>query len=474
MSIQWDIIREEIERTRARNGHGPVLPAGEYVGRAIGQERVRDKFGRDGIRVTFEVSEGPHAGTNLYASVYGHAEAVVKIPSLKGQRLAFAVYQHRLDDGRTFTRINVETIRLVTADEHAEPTAAAPMPTAEGIQRAIVDFTVGFICRDRIDTTREIIDWHEQAAEMATRVADDTNGRGVFASAYVFTTALRDHVVENDRKAAAAGNDRRGSMAGFAGPAYAPLVTIDIDRYCPLGGPDAETAKRDTIRLVEAMAGLGVPEDLIVVFFSGSKGFHVQFPSSLAGAEPSEGFADVAGTFCAGIAAMAGVTIDSSLYRTLQPLRCPNSRNEKSGLFKVWLSVDELKSLPMGAIEALARSPRPFTLPPLDLEPLPQLVEPWRLAEQQVQAAKLERAVRSKGDGNARLFRSTWDFLVNGAAEGSRATELYKAATNLMDFESVEALARALLQRPAELSGLSPREADGHIDGAVRRLYGVR
>jgi len=171
---------------------------------------------------------------------------------------------------------------------------------------------------------------------------------------------------------------------------------------------------------------------------------------------------------------MAGVTIDPSLYRTLQPLRCPNSRNEKSGLFKVWLSVDELKSLPMGAIEALARSPRPFTLPPLDLEPLPQLVESWRLAEQQVQAAKLERTVRSKGDGNARLFRSTWDFLVNGAVEGSRATELYKAATNLMDFESVEALARALLQRPAELSGLSPREADGHIDGAVRRLYGVR
>ena len=474
MSIQWDIIREEIERTRARSGYGPVMPAGEYVGRVTGQERVRDKWGRDGTRVTLKVAEGPHTGTSLSVSVHGHAESLLKSATETGQALAFAVYQHRLDDGRAFARVNVETIRLVSSGQRAEPTVAEPLPTAEDIQLAIADFTVGFVCRGRIETTRQLIDWYEQAAEMAARVADEEYGQSVFASAYVFTTALRDHVIENDRKAVAAGSDKRGSMAGFNGPAYAPLITVDIDRYCPQGGPDVETAKRDTIRLVEVLVGLGVSEDLILVFFSGSKGFHVQFPSSLAGAEPSERFADVVGAFCEGIAATAGVTIDPSLYRTLQPLRSPNSRNEKSGLFKVWLSLDELKSLPMSEIEALAHSPRPFTLPSLALEPLPQLAESWRRADQQVQAAEAEKVMPRQGEDNARLFRSTWDFLVNGAPEGSRATELYKAAANLLDFESVEDLVRALLQRPVDLSGLSPREADGHIDGAVRSVYGIR
>lgn len=474
MSIQWDIIRAEITRTRARSGYGPVMPAGEYVGRVTGRERIRDKWGRDGTRVTLEVAEGPHTGTSLSASVHGHAESLLKSATETGQALAFAVYQHRLDDGRTFARVNVETIRLVAAAEHVEPAVAAPLPTVEGIQQAIADFTVGFVCRGRIETTRQLIDWHEHAGEMAARAADEEYGPSVFASTYVFTTALRDHVIENDRKAAAAGSDKRGSMAGFNGPAYAPLITIDIDRYCPQGGPDPETAKRDTIRLVDALAGLGVPEALILVFFSGSKGFHVQFPSSLAGAEPSDRFADVLGAFCSGIAATAALAIDPSLYRTLQPLRSPNSRNEKSGLFKIWLSLDQLKSLPMSEIEALAHSPRPFTLPPLVLEPLPLLVESWRRAERQVQAANKVRAERRGSADKARLFRSTRDFLVNGAPEGSRATELYKAAANLMDFESVEDLARALLQRPAEICGLSPKEADGHIDSAVRGLYGVR
>jgi hypothetical protein len=91
-----------------------------------------------------------------------------------------------------------------------------------------------------------------------------------------------------------------------------------------------------------------------------------------------------------------------------------------------------------------------------------------------VQAAEAEKVMPRQGEDNARLFRSTWDFLVNGAPEGSRATELYKAAANLLDFESVEDLVRALLQRPVDLSGLSPREADGHIDGAVRSVYGIR
>jgi hypothetical protein len=246
------------------------------------------------------------------------------------------------------------------------------------------------------------------------------------------------------------------------------LITFDIDRKDSSGNPDLEAARTDAGRVVAALIALGVPESSILVFFSGSKGFHVQFPSMHAGATPSLGFATVAGKFCAAIAESIGVVIDENMYRSLQPLRAPNSLNEKTGLHKVRLTVEELNTLSIVDLQVLARAARPFSPPALSCEPLSSLVGQWRRAERRVAEAEAATAERHGLREDARIFRSTWDFLVNGAAEGSRATELYKAAANLMDFGSVESLARALLARPTELSSLAPHDAARHIDGAVR------
>jgi hypothetical protein len=296
-------------------------------------------------------------------------------------------------------------------------------------------------------------------------------GRPVFGSTYTFNHTLAQHIEKNNRRDEAVGKDARGSMAGFSGSVYSPLITFDIDRGDSSGSPDLEGARVDTSRLVAALIALGVPESSILVFFSGSKGFHVQFPSMLAGATPSRRFAAVAGEFCAAIAGSVGVVIDANMYRALQPLRAPNSLNEKTLLLKVRLSVEELNTLSIVDIQVLARTARPFSPPTLSCEPLSSLVGQWQRAEDCVTEAEVAKAERHVLREDTRIFRSTWDFLVNGAAEGSRATELYKAAANLMDFGSVESLARALLARPTELSSLAPHEAARHIDGAVRNAF---
>lgn len=472
MAIDWNALRAELERSHAEQRTSEQLPAGEYTGRIAKQEIVRDAWGRLGARVTLEVTEGPHRGSHLVAHVYGSAKALVESRHAHGGTLLFAVYSHHLDDGRVFSRLNTETLRLApSTDTTTEPVPTeGTLPTAADIQHAAADFTVGFMCTDRIDTSRTLVAWHEQFEAMATYTASDLHGRCVFGSTYAFSDALRVYIEANDLMAAASVGDRPlGSMAGFNGPTYSPLITFDIDGHDPNGGSSTAAAQQAAVRLVDRLLQLGVPADLLLVFFSGSKGFHVQFPSSLAAAQPAVSFAATAGHFCEAVAGPCGVTIDPAMYRTLQPLRSPNSRNEKSMLFKVRLSSEELTSLPIEEIEALAQSPRPFAPPGLIHEPIRGLVALWRQAEARALAETTHRLTPGDGDGYARIFRATWDFLLNGAEEGSRATELFKAAANLMDFASTEDLVRALLNRPAVLSGLSPREAATHIDGAVRR-----
>jgi hypothetical protein len=462
MAIDWESLRNKLESANVEHQRNALIPAGEYTGRMLEQEVVKDAWGRVGSRVTLEVADGEHAGTRLIAHVYGTADALLKSRAARDALLQFHVYVRRLDDGRAYSRLNVETLRLALSTDGVPESTATEMPTATGIQQNVADFTFGFTCLDRIDGKRTVVEWYEHFTTMAEYETTDVYGRCVFGSTYCFTNALGEHIAENDRKAAAAGIEQRGSMAGFNGPAYSPLLTFDIDRYDSSGNPDPLTAQKDACRLVATLLELGVPRDLILVFFSGSKGFHVQIPSSLAGALPSDRFAATACEFCSAIAGQTGVPIDVAMYRTLQPLRSPNSKNEKTGLFKVRLFGLELQTLSISEIETLAIAPRRFGGPDFVQEPISSLAAIWKRAEH-LDAIDVTR-----------LFRSTWDFLVNGAPEGSRATELFKAAANLMDFESVEHLARALLQRPVEMSGLTPREADTHIDGAVQRAVDGR
>jgi hypothetical protein len=477
MTIQWHTLQEWLENSRAEHQTSRQLPAGEYAGRIAKQEIVRDSWGRLATRITLEVTEGSHRGAHLIAYVFGSSKALVESRAAHGATLLFSVYSHHRDDGRVFSRLNAETLRLASSTDAARTAvlSESTLPTAADIQQAAADLTVGFVCTDRIDTPRTLVAWHEHFEAMATYSASDLHGRCVFGSTYTFTNALRDHIETNDRSVVTTGADRpSGSIAGFTGIAYSPLLTFDIDGHDPHGGSAPAAAQQAAIRLVDRLVQLGVPADLLLVFFSGSKGFHVQFPSALAGAQPAVNFAAVAGHFCREVAGHCGVTIDSAMYRTLQPLRSPNSRNEKSMLFKVRVSAEELRSLPIEEIEALAQSPRPFAPPGLIHEPIPGIAALWRQAVARALADAKPRVTPGDADDDARIFRATWDFLLNGAEEGSRATELFKAAANLMDFASIEELVRALLTRPAVLSGLSPQEAASHIDGAVRRATGAQ
>lgn len=172
--------------------------------------------------------------------------------------------------------------------------------------------------------------------------------REAYLSAFTFGEAFRAHLEDT------------GSTAGYGGPCCADYIWLDIDR------PEApERALRDARALAGAILERyrTLDDDGLLLFFSGSKGYHVGLPTALWGPGPSPDFNAVARRFAESLAGAAGATVDASVYDKVRAFRAPNSRHPRTGLHKRRLSLKELMHLPADHIRQLAADPEPFALP---------------------------------------------------------------------------------------------------------------
>jgi hypothetical protein len=251
-----------------------------------------------------------------------------------------------------------------------------------------------------------------------------------------------------------------GSPRGFGGSCWAPFVWLDIDRADPAQAlPDARGLALAILQRYPAL-----DDDDLLLFFSGSKGYHVGLRTFWQPA-PSPLFHATARRFAELLAADARVSIDTGVYDRVRCFRAPNSRHPKTGLHKRQLSLDELLHLSPDRIRALAAEPAPFELPDVQAPADPAAGE-WaqcvRLVEADAEVKAQRRA--AVADGAARLNRQTLDFIRHGAATGDRHRLLFSAAANLAEFGCPPALAHALLTEAALDSGLPPKEVRRQIE----------
>jgi hypothetical protein len=268
--------------------------------------------------------------------------------------------------------------------------------------------------------------------------------REAYLSAFTFPTDFRDLLQST------------GSTRGYTGICWCPWLWWDIDREL-----DLERALSDTRRLVLAIEERYQPgdEDLLL-FYSGSKGFHVGLPTALWNPEPSATFNKVGRKFAEQVAAGAGVGIDSGVYDKVRAFRAPNSRHPKTGRHKRRLTYDELMGLSLGRVLQLAEHPEPFGLPgPTRWSD--QAATDWRDAERWV--AERAKAPSPCPGGAPRLNRQTLEFIRDGADPGDRHRLLFSAAANLAEFGCSPDLAHALLTEAGLDSGLPPREVHRQI-----------
>jgi hypothetical protein len=249
-----------------------------------------------------------------------------------------------------------------------------------------------------------------------------------------------------------------GSTAGFRGACWCPWLWFDLDSHeLQYAHKDAGALAAFLVERYEAKA------DQLMLFFSGSKGFHVGLPTAIWEPLPSVDFHRVARRFAEHVAELAAVTIDMGVYDKVRAFRAPNSRHPKTGLHKRRITNDELLG-PLPAILELAKQPAPFTLPSLG-KPNETAVNDWQLAitavlnEDQARVAR-----RAAGNTVPVLTRATRAFVRDGAVVGDRHRLLFSAAANLAEFGCPPELAVALLEEPALDSGLRPKEVCRQIE----------
>lgn len=114
---------------------------------------------------------------------------------------------------------------------------------------------------------------------------------------------------------------------------------------------DFEAVRSDTLTLVERLNDKGIGNEDIELYFSGNKGTHV-IVSLNKDITPAE-FKHVTKNLAVDLS-----TYDSSVSNPSRIVRIENTKHNKSGLFKVPLSYEQVKSLDVDKIKEFAKSPK--------------------------------------------------------------------------------------------------------------------
>jgi hypothetical protein len=232
---------------------------------------------------------------------------------------------------------------------------------------------------------------------------------------------------------------------------------LDIDRDCP------EEALADVRRLV-AYLQQRYPEieGRVIVFFSGSKGYHVLLELSHRPL-PAVGFNRTTRSLAEGLAGQAGVRIDTSIYDLAHIIRLPNTRHPKTGLYKRRIETDALFALTVQGIREIAKCPAGDGIPDAGTFPK-QLPEDWRQAEEQA-SGSLQTRIASRREPNSDVRAPRWflDFFRFGVQVGERRPTLFRAAAWLTEQGAPPPLVKALLWEVACDQAIAPTDVARQI-----------
>jgi hypothetical protein len=152
------------------------------------------------------------------------------------------------------------------------------------------------------------------------------------------------------------------TIAGYEGKVWAPFLPIDLDH--PDLAPALEAARHLSGFLLERWQ---VDPNAVQIYFSGAKGFHLMLDTRVFGKIlPSKNlpllFDSLRRHLALEIPEPLRDTMDLAIKDRLRLLRLPNPVHEKSRLYKIRLSLDELRRLDPATIRERARTLRELTL----------------------------------------------------------------------------------------------------------------
>lgn len=308
--------------------------------------------------------------------------------------------------------------------------------------------------RERVKLARELF------ADYCTLDPKIDPTREAYLSNFRFGRDFYDYLTEHQ------------SEKGYDGVCWSAWLWWDIDRkpeQFPVGElrRDPLTHLRKALHDARCMVAHlhdyypSLNEEDITTFWSGGKGCHVGMPLPIT-LTPSTAFHLACRRLAEFHAGERGVQIDTSIYSKTRCFRAPNSKHPTTGLFKRWLSHDEVMKLSIESILELAREPVGFD-PPKEVRVGPEFGVAWEAAGRAASSQLQRHATYSDPAEGRQLTRATLDFISQGAEAGERNNRLFRSAAELAEFGASLELTRALLVGPARDSRLPPSEIDATI-----------
>lgn len=175
-----------------------------------------------------------------------------------------------------------------------------------------------------------------------------------FTSMFIFSEDIIEHL-DNLKSAGL-----EPTVAEYKGKVSANYLWLDIDTDeeddSNVKNNILSILKRTKSILTNIMLTYELDEQSIRIYFSGNKGFHVGIPVICFGAENflSEALPTIFKIMAKDITENSKL-VDFKIFNTTRLLRAPNSKHEKSGLYKVLVSMDTIQNLDAEKILANAR-----------------------------------------------------------------------------------------------------------------------
>ena len=135
--------------------------------------------------------------------------------------------------------------------------------------------------------------------------------------------------------------EETGSVAGITDVTTSKMI-FDFD-----SADNTELARTDTIKLCKRLFTKGISEDDLLITFSGSKGFGVEF--NVEETLTPKTAKELAKQLCQGLK-----TFDPVVYNASRIVRIPFTKHQKSGLYKTIVSFSELDDLSVEKIKYLS------------------------------------------------------------------------------------------------------------------------
>jgi len=204
--------------------------------------------------------------------------------------------------------------------------------------------------------------------------------------------------------------NQKHSVSGFSGNCIAEYFPIDVDNE------DLSISLKTCHDIIGKFeTNYEIPLKSLNIYFSGSKGFHIEVPTILFGdISPAK---DLPYRFKKIAMKFGFSNIDLSIYKSNALWRIPNTINSKSSLYKIPLSISQLRELSIDQIKEHASTPQPEinNTSPYDWFPRNHLSRLWNESEYVITT-----------NSNISIKSS-----IRGVKEGDRNNEAFKIAQDL-------------------------------------------